>query len=97
MESRGDDGVAMNSRSSQQQIIRSVGVNTVAHHFRSQVPNLTFEFNLSHWARTIGVDVVNGSLSGTQLVSRDSQVLHDPAGHDAQRESWIHLNVADFR
>ena len=49
--------------------------------------DLTFEFNLSHWARTIGVEAVNGSLSGAESVSGDSQVLHDPVGHDAQHES----------
>jgi len=37
--------------------------------------------------RTIDVEAVNGSLSGTQSVSGDSQVLHDPTEHDAQRGS----------
>ena len=60
-------------------------------------PRLAFEFNLSYWVRTIGVEAVNGSLGGAQLVSRDSQVLHDPASYDAQRGSWIHQNVTHFR
>jgi len=58
---------------------------------------MIFKSNLSYWARTFGVETVNGSLSGTQSVSGDSQVLHDPVGHDAQRGSWIHLNAAHFR
>ena len=45
----------------------------------------------------IGVENINGSLSATQSVSGDSQVLHDPVRHDAQRVSWIHLNAAHFR
>ena len=59
MESRGDDGVAMNPRSSQQQIIRSVGINHIVRHFRSQIPNLTFEFDLPHWECTIGIETIN--------------------------------------
>ena len=97
IESRGANGVAMNPWSYQQQIILSIGVDNIARHLRSWVPDLTFEFNLSHWACTICVEIVNGSLSGAQSISGDSQVLHDPAGYDAQRGSWIHLNAAHFR
>jgi len=71
MESEGNDGVTMNPRSSQQ-IVRSVSINHIACHFRSQVLNLTFEFDLPHWARTIGVEAINGSLSGSQSVGGDS-------------------------
>jgi len=97
MESGGDDGVTMNPRSSQQQIVRSVGVNHIARHFRSQVPNLTLEFDLPHWARTIGIETIDSGLGGAQSVSGDPQVLHDPVRHNAQRGSWIYLNVAHFR
>jgi len=69
MESGGNDGITMNPLSSQQQIVRSVGVNHVARHFRSQVPNLTFEFDLSYWAHTIGVKTIYSSLGGAQSVS----------------------------
>ena len=68
MESEGDDGITMNPRSSQQQIVRSVGVDHIARHLRSQVPNLIFEFDLLHWARTIGVETIYGSLGGPQSV-----------------------------
>ena len=64
MESRGDDEVAMNPWSSQQQVIRSVSVNKIAHHLRSQVADLVFEFNLSYRVRTISVEAINDSLSG---------------------------------
>jgi len=40
-------------------------------HLESQVSNLAFELNLSHWTRTIGVEVIYDSLSCTQLVSGD--------------------------
>ena len=80
MESRGDDGVAMNLLSSQQQVIRSIDVNNITRHPRSQVPDLAFEFDISHRARTISFKVINSSLSGTQSMSGDSQVLHDPVG-----------------
>ena len=72
MESRGDDGIAMNPRSSRQQIIRSVGVNNIAHHLGSLVPDRVFEFELSHRACTISVEAINDSLSGAQSVSGDS-------------------------
>ena len=56
-------------------------------HLRSQVTDLAFEFNLPHRACTIGVEAINDSLSGPQSMSRDSYVLHDSTGHDAQRGS----------
>ena len=72
MESGGDDGITMNPWSSEQQIVRSVGVNYIARHFRSQVPNLTFKFDLPHWACTVGVEIIDGSLGGAQSVGGDS-------------------------
>jgi len=69
MESGGDDGVTMNPWSSQKQIVRSVGVNHIARHFRSQVPNLTFEFDLPHWACTIGIETINSGLGDAQSMS----------------------------
>ena len=97
MESIGDDGIAMNPRSSHQQIVRSVGVNNIAHQFRSKVRNLTFKFDLPYWARTIGIETINSGLVGAQSVSGDPQVLHDSARHNAQRGFWIYLNAAHFR
>ena len=97
MESGGDDGVTMNPRSSPQQIVQSVGVNNIARRFKSQVPNLTLEFDLPHWARTISIETINSGLGSAQSVSGDSQVLHDSTGHDAQRGSWIYLNAAHFK
>jgi len=35
MKSERDDGITMNSRSSEQQIVRSVSVDYIARHFRS--------------------------------------------------------------
>jgi len=97
MESRGYDGIAKNPWSSQQLIIQSVGVKNIARYLGSQVPNLVFEFDLSHQAFAIGIEAINGSLSGAQSTSENSQVLHDPAGHDAQRGPQIHLNTAHLR
>ena len=53
----------------------------MACHFRSEVPDLTFEFNLPHWVRTIGVETINGDLGDTQSVSG---VLHDSIEYNAQ-------------
>ena len=71
IESGGDDGITMNPRSSQQQIVRSVSIDHVARHFRSQIPNLIFEFDLPHWAHTIGVETIDGSLGGVQAMGGD--------------------------
>jgi len=71
LESGGDDGVTTNPRSSQQQIVRSVGLIHIARHFGSKVPNLTFESDLPYWAHTIGVETINGSLGGAQSVGGD--------------------------
>jgi len=87
MERRRDDEVVVNPRSSQQQVIRSVSVNNIAHHLESQVPDAEFEFDFFHQMCTISVEAVNGSFSGAQSMRGDSQVLHDPAEHDAQRGS----------
>jgi len=97
MKSRWDDGVVMNPWSSQQQIIWGVSVNDIACHLGSQVPNLAPKFDLSHRARTIGVEIIDDSFSGTQSVGGDPQVLHDSTGHNAQHESWINLNATHFR
>ena len=83
----------MNLWSSQQQVIWSVSVKNIARYLRSQVPDLAFEFDLSHRARTIVIEAIDGTLGGVQSMSEDSQELHDPKGHDAQHGSWIHLNT----
>ena len=72
LESGGDDGVTMNPRLFQQQIVRSVGLIYIARHFRSQIPNLTFEFDLPHWACTISVETIDGSLGGGLSVGGDA-------------------------
>ena len=77
----------MNPWSSQQQVIRSVDINNIARHVRSQVPDAAFEFDLFHWMCIISVEAVSGSFSGAQSMKGDSQVLHDTAEHDAQRGS----------
>jgi len=71
MDSGGYDGVTMYPWSSKQKIVRSVSVDHITSHFRSQVPNLTFEFDLPHWAYTIGVETIYGSLGGAQSVGGD--------------------------
>jgi len=65
MKSGWDDKVTMNPRSSRQQVVRGIGVNDIACYFRSQVPNLTSEFNFPSQARTIGVETIDDSLTGT--------------------------------
>ena len=97
MKSGSDDGVAMNPRSSQQQVVRGISVNGIACYLGYQVPNLTSELDFSYRARTISVEAIDGYLSGTQSVSKDPQMLHDPAGYNAQCESQINLNTAHFR
>jgi len=71
MEGGGDDAVTMNPWSSEQKIIWSVSIDYIVRHFRSQVFNLTFEFDFSHWARTIGIETMDGSLGGAQSVGGD--------------------------
>jgi len=83
MESGGDNGVTMIPQSPQQQIVWSIDVNHIARHLRSQVPNLILEFDLPHWARTIGIKTIISGLGGAQSVSGDSQVMHDPTRHIA--------------
>jgi len=82
-----DDKVAVNSWSSQQQIVRRVSIDDITRHLRFQVPDLASELDFTHWVRTIGVETINGSLNSTQSVGRNSQVLHDPARHNAQCRS----------
>jgi len=48
---------------------------------------LTPELDFSHRARTIGVEAIDGCLSSAQPIGGDPQMLHDPAGHNAQRGS----------
>jgi len=48
MKSGWDDDIAVNPWSSQQQIVRGVGVNDITCHLEFQVPNLTPEFDFSH-------------------------------------------------
>ena len=72
-------------------------MNDIACHLRSQDPDLTSKFDLSHWAHTIGIKTIDGGLSSTQSVGGDPHVLHDPVGHNAQHGSWINLNATHFR
>ena len=64
MKSGWDDGVAVNSWSFQQQIVRGVGVNDITCHLRSQAPNLTYELDFSHQACIICVEAIDDYLSG---------------------------------
>jgi len=41
---------------------------------------MTPEFNFPHRVHTIGVEAIDGRLSGDQSMGRDPQMLHDPAG-----------------
>jgi len=64
MKSGRDDGFAVNPRSSQQQVVRGVGVNDITCYLGSQVPNLTPEFDFLHRAHTISVEAIDACLSG---------------------------------
>jgi len=46
-------------------------------------PDLTPESDFSHRLRTIGIEAIDGCPSGAQSVGEDSQMLHDPMGHNA--------------
>ena len=50
-----------------------------------------------HWARTIGVEVIDGLSEWRLTDGWDPQMLHDPVGHNAQRGSRINLNTTHFR
>ena len=87
----------MDPWSSQQQVVRHVGINDITRHFRLQIFDLTFEFDLVHRASTISIKAINGSLCRAQSMGENSYVLHDPAEYNAQRGSCINLNAAHFR
>jgi len=82
-----DDGVAVNPWPSQQQVVRRVSIDDITRHLRFQIFDLTSELDFTHRAHTIGIETINDSLSRAQSVGRDSQVLHEPARHNDQRES----------
>jgi len=96
-EGRRDDGVAADPWSSQQQVVRCVGINEITRHCRLQILDLTSEFDLARRARTIGIEALNGSLCSAQSMGKNPYVLHNPVGHNAQSESWINLNATHFR
>jgi len=64
MKSGWNDGVAVNPRSSQQQISRGVGVNDLTCHLEFHSPNLTPEFDFLHRACPIGVEAIDDCLNG---------------------------------
>ena len=72
-------------------------INDITRHFRLQISDLASEFDLTHRVRTIGIEAINDSLCSAQSMGGNPHVLHDPAGHNAQRESWINMNAAYFR
>jgi len=77
-------------------VVRRVSIDDITHHFRLQITDLTSELDLAHQICTIGIETIYGSHSA-QSMGGNAQVLHDPAGHNAQRGSWINLNAAHFR
>jgi len=87
MKDRRDDGVAVDPWSSQQQVVRCVGINDITRHFKLQIPDLASEFDLAHRTRTISIKAINGSLCSAQFIGENTYVLHDPSGHNAQHGS----------
>jgi len=79
-----NDGVEINPWSAQQQIIGRVSIDDIIYHLGFQIPDLASELDFAYWAHTIGVETINSSLSSVHSVGGDSQVLHDPASHNAQ-------------
>ena len=61
-----DYRVAVNPWLSQQQTVGRISINDVTRYLRSQVSDLASELDLFHQTCTISVEVINGSLSGTQ-------------------------------
>ena len=87
MKGRWDDGVAVDPWLSHQQVVRRVGINNITCHFRLQILDLPSKFDLSHRARTIGIEAINGRLCSAQSMGGNPYVLHNPAGHNAQHIS----------
>ena len=77
MKRKRNDEVAMNPWASQQ-IVRRVSFNDITRYLWLQIPNLTFELDLTHWMCTIGIEAIGSSLDGIQLMDENPQVLHDP-------------------
>jgi len=96
MKSVWDDDFAMNPRLSQQQIVQGASVNDITCHLWFQFPNLTPKLDFFHQL-TIGIEAMNGCLSGTQPMDGDPQMLHDLAGYNAQCRSCINPNMTHFR
>ena len=91
-----DNRVAVNPWSCQQQIVGRVSIDDITRHLRFQIPNLASELDYAHRPRTIGVEIINGSLSNAQSVDGDSQVWHVPVRHNAQHGPWINPNVGSL-
>ena len=87
----------MDPWSSQQQVVRCVSINNITCHFKFQILNLAFEFDLDHQACTISIEAINGSLCNAQSMGGNPRMLYVPAGYNAQRGSWINLNAVHFR
>ena len=81
----------------QQQVVGRVNIDDVTRHLRLQIPDLASKLDLSHRARAIGIEALNGSLCSAQSMGKNPYVLHNPVGHNAQSESWINLNATHFR
>ena len=79
------------------QVVRCVIINNITLHLVLQVHDPAFELDLTHWVRTIGVEVIDSNLSGAQLMGESPQMLHDSVGYNAQCESWINFNATYFR
>ena len=58
---------------SSQQIVRHVSINELTHYLRPQVSDLTFDLDLIHRVRTIGVEAINSSLGGTQPIGENPE------------------------
>jgi len=62
------------------QVVSRGGINNITRHFRLQIPDLTFEFDLPHRVSIIGINAINGSPCSAQSMGGNFYVLHDLAG-----------------
>ena len=67
--------VSADLRSSEQEVVRRVGVYDITRHFRFQISNLALETNLSQRMTAPGVEAKYGRSHGRQLAQWETEKI----------------------
>src|SRR3954465_12701026 len=79
----------------QQQVVRCIGINDVASHFRLQIADSANEPDLPEGGRTVRVEPRYNRVGGAQPASGDHEIVHDSQWHDAQSGTLVDLNTIE--